>query len=642
MKNLVSSLCLTLLISPFVNGQPEWIWADEAGPQSLLSPREPAEGKKVIVDENDNLYVLGHFKEDTFNLQHISLYNTAYQSIFLAKYDSTGTVQWARSINGVSQIFDDWAVELAFTPLGNILIAGNFRDTLKNTLPSQLISSGSIDMFIAEYSPSGLMNWSKSFGSPQHNEYVEGIAVGDNGHIYLTGSFYSYNLAFDTINLQKHALKDIFVAKLDASGNAIWAVNADGGSGFTYGSGESIAVDRNGNAVVSGTFASAQLSIQGKSVPNAGFDDVFIAHFNTDGQLNWLHSAGGNSGEWSRAVDFDAEGNAYLGGTYASPTFSIGHVNFNLVCNLGHLCNDMFLAKYDPAGNLLWARQTLSDIQNEAMLMDLQVDDFGNCYTTGAYDKDIHVDQFHLTSSNLNINILTCKFNSKGQAIWVKSSEGTQSDIGFGITFGQDSSVYVTGRFRSPAMQLDSISLPNASFFYNYYVAKIKPCSFSVGSLLKDSVIKAQSGDTVSLSLSSSYHSLCWNTGSSDHTLKIPVDTFTVNSHILKVKASDNNGCEYMDSVKIELYKSFGTDDFQSINPVEIYPNPFTDRIQIKSSKPLNYWLTDLKGTLLIKGQITEGAQSLVINNLQKGAYTLRLEYHDRSLVPEVRKIVKQ
>jgi len=643
MKKSVITFLITVVIFPLtVLSQPEWVWAHDAGPQSLLIPRSPGFGADLIIDESHNIYVLGHYKQDTFNIQHLSLYNNSYQSIFLAKYDASGTVQWAKSINGVSPIFDDWAVGLAFTPNGNIVVAGNFRDTLVNTQPAPLIGNGNGDIFLAEFSPNGNMNWSKSFGSHLHGEFVEDIDVDPSGNIYITGSFFSQTLAFDAISLQKNAVKDFFIAKLDATANTIWAINADSTSGFNYGSGESIAVDSSGNIAVSGTFSSAQLGIQGVTVPNRGFNDVFVARLNTNGQLNWIHSAGGSKNEWGHAVDMDNQGNIYVGGTYASDTFNIDQTRLHLICGLGFLCNDMFLAKYDPIGNLLWARQTQSDIQNESSLADIEVDEFGNCYTTGNYDKDIHVDQFHLTSSNLNVNILTCKFNPKGMAIWVKASDGTQTDMGFGLAVGSDSAVYVTGRFRSPNMLLDSITLPNGSFSYNYFVGKIKPCNSAYGPVLKDSVIAVLRGDTVSLTPNPGFYSYCWSSGGSDLQLNIPTDTFSVNSHIIRIKASDINGCEFIDSIRIDVIPApVGLSDSKLTDLVKVYPNPFNDHIVAETSLPLQWQLTDMSGSLIDSGKVTEGTSKISLEALPKGVYTLRMYSTVTSLAPVVKKLIK-
>src|SRR5262245_61841127 len=70
--------------------------------------------------------------------------------------------------------------------------------------------------------------------------------------------------------------------------------------------------------------------------------------------LDWARRAGGTGFDFGEAVGVDSFGNSYVAGTFTSQaTFGSGGGNTVLTSVGG---KDMFLAKYDVNGNLLWAR----------------------------------------------------------------------------------------------------------------------------------------------------------------------------------------------------------------------------------------------------------------------------------------------
>ncbi|MDE0837929.1 MAG: SBBP repeat-containing protein, partial [Kiritimatiellae bacterium] len=85
-----------------------------------------------------------------------------------------------------------------------------------------------------------------------------GIAVDASGNVYATGGFRGI-VDFDpgpgTFNLTSSGGFDIFVQKLDASGNFLWAKGMGGFANSDYGT--AIAVDASGNVYTTGRFYGA-------------------------------------------------------------------------------------------------------------------------------------------------------------------------------------------------------------------------------------------------------------------------------------------------------------------------------------------------------------------------------------------------
>jgi hypothetical protein len=127
------------------------------------------------------------------------------------------------------------------------------------------------DIFVAKLDANGNWLWAKNAGESNH-DHGSGIAVDNSGNSYVTG-YFRYAANFGILTLSGYGEYDIFVAKLDANGNWICADNA-GGVNWDYSNG--IAVDNSGNLYVTGYFAGTAFFDNTTLVSNGGYD-LFIA-----------------------------------------------------------------------------------------------------------------------------------------------------------------------------------------------------------------------------------------------------------------------------------------------------------------------------------------------------------------------------
>ena len=337
----------------------------------------------IVTDVNGNSYISGYFFSSSITFGSTTLINTDISgntpNIFIVKYDSNGNVLWANSPIG-----GGWVNSIVLDAAGNFYVTGCFRSStiiLGTTTLVNFDNTGSTeDLFIAKYDTNGNNIWANSAGG-NWNEEGYCISVDDIGNTYITGYFWSATLtigATTLVNAGCCTMADMFVAKYDINGNPLWAKRA-GGAIEEYGFG--IAVDGIGNSYVIGRFASPSItfgSIVLLNSDNSGSTyDIFMTKYDTNGNVVWSKSAGGNYfHDEGFGIVLDANANIYVTGYFSSPFIMFGT---NVLIRSGY--QDIFITEYDNNGNNLWAKSASGinmDISNHIIL-----DATGNSYITG-------------------------------------------------------------------------------------------------------------------------------------------------------------------------------------------------------------------------------------------------------------------
>ena len=188
----------------------------------------------VEVDATGNSYTVGSFAS-TMNANYgVNTANmmSAFgaQDIYIIKHDATGTLLWAKHLGGSG---DDLPVALDVDASGNIVIAGTFTSSNMDFDPgagvTYLSSSGSTDLFVLKLNTSGDFLWAQRSGGAQ-GELMSDIEFDNSGDIYVAGSFTTINDFFSNTNTLNIGARDAFVCKLSAAGVYQW-VKVIGGAG---------------------------------------------------------------------------------------------------------------------------------------------------------------------------------------------------------------------------------------------------------------------------------------------------------------------------------------------------------------------------------------------------------------------------
>lgn len=437
-KTKVCILVLLILLSLNSFSQaPNWTW--ETNPYGVSYDRTDA----TITDATGNVYVTGHFYGGNIDFGGYVLTNAfgAWGNMFIVKYDATGAVLWAESAGG---IYEDGGYSVATDASNNVYVTGYFLSPSITFGSTTLINQGNYDMFIVKYDASGIVLWAKSAGRA-FDDYGRSVTTDALNNVYITGSFQSANITFDSTILMNtdttETTYDMFVVKYDSAGTFLWAKSA---VGDTSEYSRSVSIDPSGNIFVAGNFNSPTLAFGSTTLINSGSYDMFVVKYDTAGAVLWANSAGGGGIDYGNSTATDPYGNVYISGVFASPTITIGTTTLT---NSGAF--NMYLAKYDSSGTVLWAKKAGGTGTDSGH--DVATDALGNSYVAGFFTSPTLVFGSTTLTNLGGSDIFIVKYDTTGTALWAKSAGDFDEDYGISVAT-HTSNVYLTGYFRSPSI----------------------------------------------------------------------------------------------------------------------------------------------------------------------------------------------
>jgi len=251
----------------------------------------------------------------------------------VSKLDSSGNFVWAKSMGGT---MSDQGHGIAVDYLGNVYTTGNFFDRVDfDPGPGafNLTSGLGPDIFISKLDSNGNFVWAKAMGAGGWDD-ASSIVVDGSGNVCTVGIFLG-TVDFDpgagTYNLSSGGDADIFVSKLDSSGNFVWAKSMDGTRDDW---GDDIAVDSAGNIYTTGGFEGTVDFDPGAGTCDlaaAGFYDIFVSKLDSSGNFVWAKRMGGTGDDWGDGIAVDSAANIYTTGWFEGTVdFDPGTGTYNL------------------------------------------------------------------------------------------------------------------------------------------------------------------------------------------------------------------------------------------------------------------------------------------------------------------------
>lgn len=239
-------------------------------------------GNSIALDAGGNILVTGTFEATADFAPGAGVQNLTSaggSDIFVAKYNPSGGLTWVQSAGGP---LNDNGASIATDASGQIYVTGDFQFTANFCTPVQSFTTGGLlDIFVWKLAASGNCLWVRQMGgfSSPSTDRGTSIAVDGTGNVFTTGHFREPT-DFDpgplTYTLTPASGDDIYISKLDAQGNFMWAKQM-GGQANDYGYG--IALDAVGCIYTTGPFGGTADFDPGPNVVNltsAGGGDGFV------------------------------------------------------------------------------------------------------------------------------------------------------------------------------------------------------------------------------------------------------------------------------------------------------------------------------------------------------------------------------
>ena len=412
----------------------------------------------VTNDAAGNVFVTGSF-QGTADFDPGSgvanLNSTGGRDVFFAKYSKTGALLWAKDLRGADDASVGQGAAVVLDASGNVLVSGTFTGTVNfdpNAGDTSLSAPGRNDVFIAKYDSGGGLIWARSAaGTAGTIATGYALAVDAAGNVAAAGSFQG-TAAFGSTTLTAGGSFDGFVAKLDPSGQFLWA-KATSGSGTSVAQAAGLTFDASGNVVATGFFAGGVTfnpAVNALSLTsNGGSRDVFVQKIDSAGNVVWAVSVGSADIDQGNGVVADTSGNLYVTGTFAAAAdFNTDTGTFNLTPG-GF--QDPFLLKLNSAGQFVWAKDFALTGFNAGQGTGVALDASGHVFVAGYFQGKMTFDASTSLTSAGSFDAFVAEFDATGNTLAVFQGGGTNFDAGFGIGVNASGQVAIAGRYSGPA-----------------------------------------------------------------------------------------------------------------------------------------------------------------------------------------------
>ncbi|KPK84171.1 MAG: hypothetical protein AMS27_10745, partial [Bacteroides sp. SM23_62_1] len=428
-------------------------------------------------DRIGSIVALGYFTGSaTIDDRQLDSYGG--QDIILIKYSDDGDTLWIKQIGSSG---DDRAKDVITDEDGNVYVTGSFSDS---TLfdGRYLRSKGGQDIFLAKYNPDGDTLWIKNVGWGYGDDRGNDLTISGN-EIHMAG-FFDDTLIFGPDTLVDNGYTNNFLATFDLSGNydcsmQIICTNNDTRI-------NSISTAQDGGCLISGLFldtlkftdaTETEYKYASRSV---GQPDIFLARMYPNKTLAWARTAGSTGDDQGMDARSDANGNIYLTGYFSLTTYFDSTKLLQsqpLVSKGGY---DIFMAKYNSQGRLLWKKGFGGEYEDLARRMDVFEDKV--VFTGHISDTVIIANDTLATTGPTDNDTGFGLSNDGGDFILFNQIRGDKVDRGMGIANDQFGAVYIVGFYRSTELYVGDYTLTNPSpGKRNGFVAKgVWPLSLAI------------------------------------------------------------------------------------------------------------------------------------------------------------------
>ena len=514
---------------------------------------------------------------------------------------------------------------------GNVYVTGSFNNTidLDPSLNTFSLSANNLsnDVFVAKYRNTGDFVWGFKIGGSDQ-EIGKKIAVDNLGNVFVMGSFqglvdFNPNGGVDTIR-SPGSSTDIFIAKYDSVGNYQWVnhiTNQNTGAN-NYGACKEIHIDNNNDIILTGNLNGGLWFSDGATYSYLDElslnDEVYFAKYQNNGGFLFANGIGGSGWDYAGCVGTDSLNNIYVTGRYqydidldpSTNTAILTHTNVSNADNI-------FLAKYTPAGNYVYGKTILSPNTYSASALDnaLFVEKNGNVYVTGQLDASSF--DFDPSANTVSISgyydCYFAKYDMNGNYVWAYKIGGSYGEAGKDISVDSLGNVFLLGNFTGTVDFNPGAGVANmtSTAYTDLFFAKYNQS----GTVLMGRHLATSEARNMSLD----YLNNIYIGGNFPTTSTIDFDPSTSGTFNLSGNSTTIFIAKYGVSIPTEINELQHEKE-----EIVLYPNPTNNTLHTNTALPFKIY--DVLGNLCLQGNKSD---IISIESLNSGVYFIELYSSD-------------
>ena len=366
--------------------------------------------------------------------------------VYVAKLNSSGKLVYITYLGGSG---DDRSFGIAVDSSGAASVVGwTYSRDFPVVNAAQSRPGGTRDAFVAKLNGAGSALVFSSYLGGSGPDNANGVAVDQQGNIYIAGETASTNFPlFNPFQKLLAGGEDAFISKFSGIGVLLYSTYLGGGADDRA---TAIAVDASGNVYVTGsTYSSNFPMISACQSTLGGGQDAFVAKIGTTGSSliysTYLGGSGGTVGapEAGNGIAVDLLGFAYVVGTTSSSNFPTS----NPIQSFLSGSQDAFVLKLSPSGNSLVYSTYLGGSSIDIGTA-ITIDGAGRAYVAGyTASTDFPLANAVQSSNAGGYDAFVVSLNSLGSAVEAGTYlGGSGADSAYAIALDSSGAIYVAGQ----------------------------------------------------------------------------------------------------------------------------------------------------------------------------------------------------
>jgi hypothetical protein len=405
----------------------------------------------IDIDANGNIYVCGTTASTDFPDTNAfqGTYGGGDWDVFVAKLAADGqSLVYSTYLGGT---LADYGYSIAVDTAGYAYVTGRTTSTDFPTMNPIYSAGTGGDAFVAKLGQNGSSLVYSTYLGGSASDIGWDIDLGADGSAYVVG--YTLSTDFPTVAPYQDSLAgsyDVFVSKINSSGNALAYSTYLGGSGIDIGQG--ITVSGTGSAYLTGYTMSDDFPVVAAyqdTLKSVNRPDVFVSRLNAVGNvLSYSTYLGGTGSDYGRDIALGADASMFVFGR----TLSLDFPRANAYQSTLRGQSDLFIAKLNAAGGqLLYG--TYFGGNAEEFAGGIGVDNSNRMFIVGRTTSTNfpNVSAFQTAYGGGLSDIVVARLNAAGSQLDYSTYLGGDStDQADAIVVNNQSHVYIAGQTNSP------------------------------------------------------------------------------------------------------------------------------------------------------------------------------------------------